>query len=203
MFICLSKGRASLPRGASHMDEFPATVVKTRALLTMRDYVVDELFEYENRYVMYPIKGSGADAVRAVTWILKEPKVVGVALVRDVAREMDERNAQEGMLVGGLRFTPAAKKSARLASVELIEGTYASFDIFQHELVSMHSIVSADEIQLVLGHYGIEKNQLPRILRDDPAAKALGAKPGQIVRIERDSATAGIVYYYRLVVDSI
>lgn len=168
----------------------------------MRDYIVDELFEYENRYAMYPIKGSGAVAVRAVTWILKEPKVVGVALVRDIAREMEERNAQEGMLVGGLRFTPAAKKSARTARVELIEGTYASFDIFQHELVSKHSVVSADEIQLVLGHYGIERNQLPRILRDDPAAKALGAKPGQVVRIERDSATSGIAYYYRLVVDS-
>ena len=168
----------------------------------MRDYVVDELFEYENRYTMYPIKGSGADAVRAVTWILKESKVVGVALVRDVAREMEEKNAQEGMLVGGLRFTPAATKSARTARIELIEGTYASFDIFHHELVSKHSIVSADEIQLVLGHYGIERNQLPQILRDDPAAKALGAKPGQVVRIERDSAAAGVVYYYRLVVDS-
>jgi len=152
---------------------------------------------------MYPIKGSGSDAVRTVTWILKEPKVVGVALVRDVAREMEERNAPDGMLVGGLRFTPAAKKSARTARVELIEGTYASFDIFQQELVSKHSIVSADEIQLVLGHYGIEKNQLPQILRDDPAAKALGAKSGEVVRIERDSATSGVVYYYRLVVDSI
>jgi DNA-directed RNA polymerase subunit H len=184
------------------MEEFPAIVIKTRALLTMRDYVVDELFEYANRYAMYPIKGSGADATRAVTWILKESKVVGVAMVRDVAREMEERNAQDGMLVGGLRFTPAAKKSARTARVELIEGTYASFEIFKHELVSKHSIVNADEIQLVLSHYGIEKNQLPRILRDDPAAKALGAKPGEVVRIERDSAAAGIVYYYRLVVDS-
>ncbi len=184
------------------MEEFSATVIKTRALLTMRDYVVDELFEYEDRYAMYPIKGDGADAVRSVTWILKDAKVVGVARVRDVAREMEEKYAKEGMLVGGLRFTPAAKKTARLARVELIEGTYASFDIFHHELVSKHSIVSADEIQLVLGHYGIERNQLPRILRDDPAAKAIGAKPGQVVRIERDSATSGIVYYYRLVVDS-
>jgi len=184
------------------MEEIPATVIKMRALLTLRDYVVDELFEYENRYAMYPIKSSGTDTVKAVTWILKEPKVVGVALVRDVAREMEERNAQDGMLVGGLRFTPAAKKSARKARVELIEGTYASFDIFHHELVSNHSIVSADEIQLVLNHYGIVRNQLPQILRNDPAAKALGAKPGEVVRIERDSATSGTAYYYRLVVNS-
>jgi DNA-directed RNA polymerase subunit H (RpoH/RPB5) len=48
----------------------------------------------------------------------------------------------------------------------------------------------------------MKKSQLPRILRDDPAARVLGAKVGQIVRIERASPTAGPIYYYRLVVDT-
>ncbi|MHA1944212.1 MAG: DNA-directed RNA polymerase subunit RpoH/Rpb5 C-terminal domain-containing protein, partial [Candidatus Thorarchaeota archaeon] len=46
------------------------------------------------------------------------------------------------------------------------------------------------------------KTQLPRILVRDPAARVLGARPGQIVRRERDSLVAGRSYYYRLVVDS-
>ncbi|MCK4279554.1 MAG: DNA-directed RNA polymerase subunit H [Candidatus Thorarchaeota archaeon] len=106
------------------------------------------------------------------------------------------------MLVGGTRYTPAAKKHARASRVELVEGGYASFDLFGHELVPQHIIAEDSEVQLVLDHYGMKKSQLPRILRDDPAARVLGAKVGQIVRIERASPTAGPIYYYRLVVDT-
>ncbi|TFF94074.1 DNA-directed RNA polymerase subunit H [Candidatus Thorarchaeota archaeon] len=106
------------------------------------------------------------------------------------------------MIVGGSRFTPAAKKHARKNRVELVEGNYASFDLFEHQLVPKHTVASVEEVDLVLEHYGIDKPQLPRILRDDPAVKVLGARPGQVVRIERDSPTAGRIYYYRLVVDA-
>lgn len=184
------------------MVELPEIIVKTRALLNLRGYKVDELLEYENRYLMLPVREIGEDRVKSVVWIYKEPKVVGVALVRDLVREVEEQNAQEGMLVGGSRFTPAAKKHARAMRVELVEGGYASFELFGHELVPKHTIASDDEVTLVLGHYGIEKPQFPRIRREDPAARVLGAKIGQIVRIERDSQTAGKIYYYRLVVDS-
>ena len=84
----------------------------------------------------------------------------------------------------------------------MVDGGYASFDLFEHELVPTHVIAADDEVQLVLDHYGIEKNQLPRIFRDDPAVKVLGARPGQVIRIERESPTAGKSFYYRLVINS-
>ncbi len=183
------------------MVEFPAIVIKTRSLLTLRGYKVDEVLEYEDRYVMHPEKETEKGVHRMVVWVLKEPKVVGVAIVRDIVNEMEEVEAQGGMLVGGSRFTPASKKHARDTRIELIEGGYASFDLFEHELVPKHVIADESEVQLILDHYGIKRTQLPRILRDDPAAKVLGAKPGQVLRIERDSHTAGKTYYYRLVVD--
>jgi DNA-directed RNA polymerase subunit H len=183
------------------LAELPEIVLKTRSLLTLRSYKVDELLEYENRYVMHPVKEDGKKNLKKVVWIYKEPKVVGVALVRELAREIEEIEANDGMLVGGSRFTPAAKKQARSDKVELVEGGYASFDLFGHELVPKHVIATDEEIQLVLNHYGIEKSQLPRIAREDPAARVLGAKIGQVIRIERDSPTAGTTYYYRLVVD--
>ncbi|MBD3407672.1 MAG: DNA-directed RNA polymerase subunit H [Candidatus Lokiarchaeota archaeon] len=105
------------------------------------------------------------------------------------------------MLVGGLRFTPAAKKGARGRRVELIQGNYSSFDLFDHHLVPRHRIAEDDEINLLLNFYGITRSELPRIIRDDPAVKVLGARPGQVIRIERDSLVAGITYYYRLVID--
>jgi DNA-directed RNA polymerase subunit H len=184
------------------MIEFPSNVIKTRTLLNLRAYAVEELLEYESRFEMHPIKKAEDVTVKSVVWILKEPRVVGIALVKDLVKKMEEVQAQEGILVGGSRFTPAAKKHAMDMRVELVLGNYASFDLFSHELVPPHSIADEDEVSLVMEYYGITRNQIPRILRSDPAVKVLGAKPGQVVRIERDSDTAGAVYYYRLVVTS-
>jgi DNA-directed RNA polymerase subunit H len=183
------------------MVEIPSAVMKTRSLLTLRGYEVEELYEYEARFALYPVKKGVDGEIHSVVWIFKDPRVIGVAFVKDIVKEMEEKDAQEGMLVGGSRFTPAAKKHARMTRVELVEGNYSSFDLFKHETVPMHTIAKEEEIELVLDHYGILKPQLPRILREDPAVKVLGAKAGQVIRIERESPTAGFTYYYRLVVD--
>jgi DNA-directed RNA polymerase subunit H len=175
------------------MFELPSSVIKTRGLLNLRAYKTTELLEYDDKYVMYPTKGEGEKILRYVVWVLKEPKVIGIAFVKEVG-------AQRGMLVGGLRFTPAAKKEASSSRVELVEGGYASFDLFEHELVPPHSIASEEEINLVLNHYKINKTQLPRISHNDSAVRVLGAVSGQVLRIERNSDTAGSTFYYRLVV---
>jgi len=171
-------------------------------MLALRGFAANELFEYDDRYVLYPTKASEKGLLKFVVWILKEEKVVGVAIVRDLAKEMEETESQRGMLVGGARFTPASSKYAKSAKIELVEGNYASFDLFGHELVPPHVIAEEAEIKLVLNHYGINKTHLPRIQSRDPAARVLGARPGQVIRVERESPTAGIAYYYRLVIDS-
>jgi DNA-directed RNA polymerase subunit H len=186
----------------TNLPEIPSVVIKTRAMLALRGYSVKELLEYDDRYVLHPTKESKDGLLKYVVWILKEGKVVGVAIVRDLVKEMEETESQRGMLVGGDRFTPASKKYAKVSKVELVEGNYASFDLFGHELVPPHVIAEVAEIQLVLNHYGIEKTHLPRIKSRDPAARVLGARPGQVIRVERKSPTAGAAYYYRLVVDS-
>jgi DNA-directed RNA polymerase subunit H (RpoH/RPB5) len=183
------------------VSEIPAIVFKTRSLLALRGFGTEELLEYEDHYVMLPSRETEKGLVKYVVWILKEEKVVGVAIVRDLAKEMEESESQRGMLVGGSRFTPAATKFAKAAKIELVEGHYSSFDLFEHELVPTHVIAEESEIQLVLEHYDIKKTQLPRIFSSDPAARVLGARPGQVLRIERISPTAGKTYYYRFVVD--
>ncbi|MHA2359352.1 MAG: DNA-directed RNA polymerase subunit H [Candidatus Thorarchaeota archaeon] len=182
--------------------EIPVVVLKTRSLLALRGFTASELLEYDDRFVMHPTRDTDDGSLKYTVWVLKDEKVVGVALVRDLVKEMEENESQRGMLVGGIRFTPAASKYSKVSRVELVEGHYASFDLFGHEMVPPHVIAEESEVQMVLDHYGINKTQLPRILVRDPAARVLGARPGQIVRIERDSLVAGRSYYYRLVVDS-
>jgi DNA-directed RNA polymerase subunit H len=74
-------------------------------------------------------------------------------------------------------------------------------NVFAHELVPQHEVLSKKESEEVLQRYHLKPHQLPYIKLSDPAAAALGAKPGDIVRIERKSATAGECSSYRYVIE--
>ncbi len=74
------------------------------------------------------------------------------------------------------------------------------FNIFDHVLVPKHIKLSKEEAEKLLKKLGIEPWQLPWILASDPAVKAIGAKPGDIIKIIRKSETAGEYVVYRYVV---
>jgi len=73
-------------------------------------------------------------------------------------------------------------------------------NILEHELVPRHEVVPPQEALELLRKLGIEPWQLPWISADDPVVKAIGAKPGDIIRIIRKSPTAGEFVAYRYVV---
>jgi len=73
--------------------------------------------------------------------------------------------------------------------------------ILEHFLVPKHRILSPEEAQKVLEKYRVKPQQLPYISASDPVVKAIGAKPGDILEIIRDSETAGKAVYYRIVVE--
>jgi len=56
------------------------------------------------------------------------------------------------------------------------------------------------EIKSLLSTYHLTLEQLPKIYQDDPAVKAIKAKPGDVIRIVRESQTAGRAESYRLVI---
>jgi len=72
--------------------------------------------------------------------------------------------------------------------------------ILQHELVPKHEVVPVEEAAEILRRLGVKPEQLPWIRASDPAARAIGAKPGDIVKIVRKSPTAGEIVVYRYVV---
>ncbi|MDH5448813.1 MAG: DNA-directed RNA polymerase subunit H [Candidatus Bathyarchaeota archaeon] len=75
------------------------------------------------------------------------------------------------------------------------------FNLFDHELVPKHEILPPDEREKLLDKYRVQPYQLPRIRTSDPAVKAIGAKTGDVVKIIRNSATAGKCVVYRYVVE--
>lgn len=72
--------------------------------------------------------------------------------------------------------------------------------ILQHELVPEHRVLSLEEAAELLRRLGVRPERLPQISINDPIARLLGAKPGDIIEIRRKSPTAGESIYYRIVV---
>ena len=73
-------------------------------------------------------------------------------------------------------------------------------NITHHELVPKHVLISDEEKESVLKKFKIKESQLPKILTTDPVARYLGLKKGQLVKIIRNSETAGLHIAYRAVI---
>ncbi|PUA32886.1 MAG: DNA-directed RNA polymerase subunit H [Zestosphaera tikiterensis] len=73
-------------------------------------------------------------------------------------------------------------------------------NVIEHELVPKHEVLSPEEAIKVLKELGVRPDQLPYLRASDPVAVAIGAKPGDIVRITRKSPTAGKIVVYRFVI---
>ncbi|MBQ6512729.1 DNA-directed RNA polymerase subunit H [Methanobrevibacter sp.] len=74
-------------------------------------------------------------------------------------------------------------------------------DIQEHMLVPTHEIMTEDEIADEFSDVEYDFKDLPRIRSEDPVVKAIGAKPGDVLRITRESQTAGVFVTYRIVED--
>jgi len=73
-------------------------------------------------------------------------------------------------------------------------------DVSKHELVPEHTVLDESEYEGVLEEYNIEKTDLPKIKRTDPALPD-DATIGDVVKITRDSRTTDTATIYRLVVE--
>ncbi len=73
-------------------------------------------------------------------------------------------------------------------------------NVLAHDMVPDHQIMTEEEAAQLLGQYHITVDQLPKIFSEDPAVKTIGAKVGDVIRIIRESQTAGRAESYRLVI---
>ncbi|MFH1642314.1 MAG: DNA-directed RNA polymerase subunit H [Nanoarchaeota archaeon] len=76
-----------------------------------------------------------------------------------------------------------------------------AIDITKHKLVPKHVLAGDKEKKDLLDKYKVDLADLPKILKTDPAIKALVAKPGDVIKIIRTSPTAGEAVSYRVVVN--
>jgi len=69
------------------------------------------------------------------------------------------------------------------------------------KLIPEHKLLSASEAKKIVKQFNAPLEKFPKMLETDPQAKKLGAKPGNVIAIEREDPT-GDYPFYRLVVKS-
>jgi len=73
-------------------------------------------------------------------------------------------------------------------------------DVTQHNLVPEHTVIEEDTLEEVLAEYDIDRTDLPKIKRTDPALPG-DAEIGDVVEVVRDSRTTDRAVVYRLVIE--
>lgn len=71
-------------------------------------------------------------------------------------------------------------------------------NIQSHILVPKHVILTEEEVAEVLAKFNVTVIQLPVISATDPVMKTIGAKAGNVVKIERAGPTGNTFYYRRV-----
>ncbi len=79
------------------------------------------------------------------------------------------------------------------------------FDITTHRSVAPHRILKEEEKNAMLKKFNVNDpaNQLPWIDSQDPMSKWIGARPGDILEVTRNSDSAGSEFYYRYCVPDV
>ena len=171
---------------------------KAKILIKLRGYKLLKREELKNA-ISFTVKLK--DKTKAFIWVIPTEGAVGVAYINQLKKAMEEAEFERGVIVTSGRYTHTAKARAKKKGIELIPRNFTSFNIFDHEFVPKHEILTEEEREKLLAEYKVHPYQLPSIKASDPAITAIGARSGDIVRVIRKSPTAGKYVAYRYVVE--
>jgi DNA-directed RNA polymerase subunit H len=172
---------------------------KAEVLIKLRKYklIKKEMHEGAIGYIVNIPK----DKEKALVWCILGEVTVGIALMNALYKLLKEKKLERAIVITEGRFTHAAKQGAKKKKVELLPKSFPVFEIFEHALVPKHEILDENEKSQLLAQYKIQPYQMPQIKSTDPAVKAIGARPGDLLRVIRKSATAGEHIAFRYVVE--
>jgi DNA-directed RNA polymerase subunit H len=172
---------------------------KAEVLIKLRKYKLVEKEKFEGAFG-YTIQ-IPQDKEKALIWCILDQATVGIVAMNQLYKVMKEKDIDRAIVITEGRYTHAVKQGAKKKKVELLLKSFPVFDIFEHALVPRHEILSEKERQQLLDKYKVKPYQMPQIGSTDPAVKAIGAKPGNVLRVIRRSSTAGEHIAYRYVVE--
>jgi DNA-directed RNA polymerase subunit H len=172
---------------------------KAEVLIKLRKYKLIKKEKHEGA-IAY-IVNIPEEKEKALVWCILNSATVGITAMNTLYKVMKEKELERAIVVTEGRYTHAVKQGAKKKNVELLPKSFPVFDIFEHALVPFHEILTEKEKAQLLAEYKVQPYQMPQIKSTDPAVKAIGAKPGDVLKIIRKSQTAGEHVAYRYVVE--
>ena len=119
----------------------------------------------------------------------------------------DENNYKHGTIVVSvvepsenvLAFVRDHNNDPKNAIFQIFEIRRLQFNITKHRRFPCHRIITKEELSALEKKYNITepKKQLPWIDAEDPGAKWVGARSGDVIEIQRFSESAGDSTYHR------
>ena len=167
-----------------------------KSILLTRGFEVTSEVENEENHDIFGKNSEGQTIIVRIP----EKEVVGVRELRDYKEEIEEKGYNYALLLALNKYTHYAKREAKAADIETFSIKFPFFNLFKHYLVPVHEFATESEVQELKKKYSIFTYQLPKISAEDPAVQLLGAKIGDVLKIKRNSATAGEFLVYRTVV---
>ncbi len=79
--------------------------------------------------------------------------------------------------------------------------TLSSLEIKEHVFLPKHVKINDKDKKELLEKYNITIKELPKIYKTDPALRNSGVEAGDVIKIIRNSPTAGESMYYRVVIN--
>jgi DNA-directed RNA polymerase I, II, and III subunit RPABC1 len=144
------------------------------------------------------------NAEKLLVFFPSERKKIGVRPIRQYAQLMEDKNIKRAIVIVQHQLTPFARQAVNEASakidMEIFHEKELIVNIAQHYLVPKHEVLNEEEKLALLAAYKIKLEQLPRMQTVDPMARHFGLKRGDIVKITRNSETAGSYITYRLTI---
>jgi len=171
---------------------------KAEVLIHLRNYKLEKHKQNEDGTSSYLAKTKTGNII---LYCVPGEGTIGIQYVNKLAKLMKDEEIERGMIITSGRYTQAAKQNAKKKYIELIPRVFPAFNLFEHAMVPKHEILTDKERQELLQKFKVHTYQLPYIHVSDPAVKAIGGKPGDIVKIARNSPTAGKYLAYRFVVE--
>jgi len=170
--------------------------MRVALLVKYRNLKVDKIEREEEKIIFYASRGGKSYIILCVLG----QKTIGISYVRELRDLVDKEEAVKGILVGNGRYTYSAKSTSKKIGLELIPPTLPTFDLFEHEHVPKHEILTEEARREVLKRFHAKPYQFPWIKDTDPISIILGAEPGDIIKATGKSPTAGRSESYRYVV---
>mmetsp|Transcript_20537 Transcript_20537/g.23713 ORF Transcript_20537/g.23713 Transcript_20537/m.23713 type:complete len:205 (-) Transcript_20537:29-643(-) len=165
-----------------------------------KDTITDSLFTIS---VAKDNEEGMLDDNRIIVFFPNEDKI-NQEQINNYIKKMNDQNIFHCILVVKGKVTPSAEKAVRefesTLTIEIFHEKQFYVNITRHEYVPKHIILTNDEKKELLKRYKVKDFQLPKIIKDDPIARYLGLKRGQVVKIIRRSETAGKYITYRLTI---